>query len=101
MDSLIISLHGNVNNSKFIKKNPPESRPAPPQSIISISINDNRRLLLSLYCFFNNYVPKITRIQSPRLEARVQKIVNFSYACYSVFTAYGSIVAEASTKYGK
>ena len=29
MDSLIISLHGNVNNSKFIKnKNPPESRPA-------------------------------------------------------------------------
>ena len=30
MDSLIISLHGNVNNSKFIKKNTPESRPATP-----------------------------------------------------------------------
>ena len=30
MDSLIISLHGNVNNSKFIKRNSPESRPAPP-----------------------------------------------------------------------
>ena len=29
MDSLIISLHGNVNNSKFIKTNSPESRPAP------------------------------------------------------------------------
>ena len=30
MDSLIISLHGNVNNSKFIKKNSTEFRPAPP-----------------------------------------------------------------------
>ncbi len=30
MDSLIIFLHGNVNNSKFIKKNSPEFRPAPP-----------------------------------------------------------------------
>ena len=30
MDSLIISLHGNVNNSKFIKQNSPESRPATP-----------------------------------------------------------------------
>ena len=30
MDSLIISLHANVNNSKFIKKNSPEFRPAPP-----------------------------------------------------------------------
>ena len=31
MDTFIISLHGNVNNSKFIKKrNSPESRPATP-----------------------------------------------------------------------
>ena len=30
MDSLIISLHANVNNSKFIKKNSPESLPATP-----------------------------------------------------------------------
>ena len=33
MDSLIISLHGNVNNSKFIKKNIPlnfDQHPPPP-----------------------------------------------------------------------
>ena len=29
-DSLIISLHGDVNNSKFAKKHSPESRPTPP-----------------------------------------------------------------------
>ena len=34
MDSSIISLHGNVNNSKFILKNSPESRPATPLKIL-------------------------------------------------------------------
>ena len=35
MESLIIYLHRNVNNSKFIKKNSPEIRPAPPPLIVS------------------------------------------------------------------
>ena len=34
MESLIISLHGNVNNSKFIKKIHPEIRPATPLKLI-------------------------------------------------------------------
>ena len=33
MNSLIISLHGNVNNSRFIKQNSPESRPATPLNL--------------------------------------------------------------------
>ena len=39
VDSVIISLHGNVNNSKLIKKiNSPESRPATPLNNNSITM---------------------------------------------------------------
>ena len=48
MDSLVISLHGNVNNSKFIKKNSPESRPDTRPVKLSLLVMRNSRKLQKL-----------------------------------------------------
>ena len=91
MERLIIYLHRNVNNSKFIKKKfPPEIRPAPPLNYIKIEWRQQR--------WINLTVPVVNFLIPCRLLTSVQSVKTWRTSAFSwgLVTCQGNSIPQAS-----